>query len=81
LKPLLPVAQSGSPFLWEEGDQLIQERLHTPHDLYAGGTVDPDLVKGQAKKILPRWKLYQQPWIALRVAKRTNFQATAAQAN
>ena len=46
LKSLSPVAQSRSPFLGEDGDQLIHKCLHTPHDLNAGSTVEPDLVKG-----------------------------------
>ena len=70
-----------SPFLREKGDRLIHERLHAPHDLNTGRTVRPDLVKGQTKTVLPNGEEHQQSYMAMRVAKRTNLQTTAAQAD
>src|SRR5262245_32800331 len=80
LKPLSPRYKRIVPFLRQGGNQLADKCLHTPHSLYAVGTIETNFIESQEKKVLPARKWNQHAEIASAVEKGPNFQAAIAKA-
>src|SRR5262249_52321333 len=64
LEPLAPSYKRIVSFLRQFGNQFADKRLHTPHNLYAVGTIETNFIESQEKKILPAPKWNQHAKIA-----------------
>jgi hypothetical protein len=75
----IPMAQSGAAFFWENGDEIVDQRIHAPHDLHAARPISPNFIERQLQKIVPCWKRKHESQFAFAVTELSDLQVTAAE--
>jgi len=75
LEAVVATLQAHRAVLAARRKSVADKCLHTPHNLYAVGTIETNFIESQEKKILPARKWNQHAEIASAVEKAPNFQS------